>query len=126
MQSLNILVIMRIFTLGVIVSGVNTEKERFVEPEIRTGNDLFQSTLLIDYESDFQPHLLTKLRNNDQSICRKQSDGSFKCPEIREEKVILAIQRDFDSLPHFDTEQYNTDNWARNYPALKIYSSGMI
>ena len=36
----------------------------------------------------------------------------------------MAIQRDFDSLPDFDTEQYNTENWARNYPALKIYSSG--
>ena len=47
MQSLNILVIMRIFTLGVIVSGVNAEKERFGEVR-RTGNsnlELMEMTL---------------------------------------------------------------------------------
>ena len=87
-------------------------------------------SLLDDYESDNQPRLLTRIRDNDQSICRKQSDGSFECPEIpaKKEKAILAIQRDWDPLPRFDKPEpfagLAKEDWAKTYPALKIHSSG--
>ena len=134
MQSFNILVKMRIHTIGVIVSGVNAEKERFGDVQGLSNRGPKETTLvsmnplLVDYESDFQPRLLTKIRNNDQSICRKQPNGSFGCPEIKEENVIMAIQRDWDPLPHFDRPQpldgLAKEDWAQTYPALKIHSSG--
>ena len=36
----------------------------------------------------------------------------------------MAIQRDTDSLPHFDQPDLRPEDWAKTYPALKIHSSG--
>ena len=37
----------------------------------------------------------------------------------------MALQRDSDSLPNFDKPELDKpEDWAKNYPALKIHSSG--
>ena len=92
-----------------------------------------QSThFLINFESDCKPRLLSKTRKNDQSICRKKSSGKFECPELKQDKVVIAIQRDFHPLvnfgplPDFDIglPVSGKEDWEKNYPAIKIHSSG--
>lgn len=84
----------------------------------------------MDYESDFKPRLLSKTRKNDQSICRKQSSGRFECPELKQEKVVMAIQRAQDPHPDFRKDEpldgIAKSDWAQNFPALKIHSTGKL
>ena len=69
--------------------------------------------------------LLSQNRKNNQFICKRQLDGGLRCPVIKKQKVLLAIQP-INTVPLQDLRDVNKTAWALTYPAFKIFPTGSL